>query len=266
MSNEHSPGTPDIADRDSFEKIYSTGLRAIASIAILLAFIRISIDTCKMLSNAERPVDATSLGLLAAAALAFLLLRVGPLLRLKWGTAEVEFSNLAGAVRNSAEVTSKDIAARVEELKSVIEKALGPEGKKASTTLREKAGLDDPPALLRSIIYPDDLWKGRFGGKASSGDYSLSASFRKQPRSQVVELHLAVTSSNAAKSARTVEFFIHPSFPRERIKVRMVQGKAELDLLAWGGFTVGVWIAEYGIELELDLAEIPSAPKIIREE
>jgi hypothetical protein len=34
---------------------------------------------------------------------------------------------------------------------------------------------------------------------------------------------------------------------------------------AWGGFTVGVWIPSETVELELDLAREPDAPRIIRE-
>jgi hypothetical protein len=38
-----------------------------------------------------------------------------------------------------------------------------------------------------------------------------------------------------------------------------------LRLRAFGGFTVGVWIPSQQVQLELDLAELSDAPRVIKE-
>ena len=267
MSHDTSPGSPGSDGSGSKSSAYQKGLLTIAVVTFSLAFIRIVIDTWTMWRGGERSVDATSLGLLAGAALALLLLRVGPLTRFKWGDAEAEFSDLAGAVKNTAEITSRDLAARIDELKAILEKprVAGDEGQAGKLAVAGGTVAAEPPALAQRVLYPDDPWKGRFGGKASTDKYTLSARFKKTPRAESVEVKLLVMAADTNLSPRTVEFFIHPTFPRERIKVRMTDGRANLDLLAWGGFTVGVWIAEDQTQLELDLAEMPNVPQIIRD-
>ena len=266
MSQDTSPGSPEPNNSGSKSSGYQNGLLAIAGVTFCLAFIRIVIDTWAMWSRSERSVDATSLGLLAAAALALLLLRVGPLTRFKWGDAEAEFSDLAGSFKNTAEITSRDIAARIDELKAILEKPDVAGDKAQTAKLKDSTVAAEPPGLAKPVLYPDDPWKGRFGGKTSTDGYTLSARFKKTPRAESVEIKLLVVAADSTISPRTVEYFIHPTFPRERIKVRMNNGRAQLDLLAWGGFTVGVWIAEDQTQLELDLAEMPNAPQIIRDE
>jgi hypothetical protein len=119
------------------------------------------------------------------------------------------------------------------------------------------------PALKRNITNTDDPCKGRFGGVASRGGYTLSAKFGRGLKGWV-QLTLRVKRRSTAAPASQVQFFLHDSFEPDRIVVPILENEAELPTLAYGGFTVGVWIAEAGIELELDLAEVKDAPEIIR--
>lgn len=59
-------------------------------------------------------------------------------------------------------------------------------------------------------------------------------------------------------------FCLHPTFPWRWVKVRFGDRRATFSVMAWGGFTVGVWLPEAGIELERDLATIPDAPDVIK--
>jgi hypothetical protein len=60
-------------------------------------------------------------------------------------------------------------------------------------------------------------------------------------------------------------FHLHPTFHNHVRKVKVKDGKAQLDLLAYGSFTVGVSCDNGNTQLELDLAELPQVPKVFRE-
>jgi hypothetical protein len=124
----------------------------------------------------------------------------------------------------------------------------------------------EPPALRRPITHFDDPQKGRFGGQPERNGFKLTASFAGTSDPKWVQINLLVTAQpGPAQTASEAEFFLHDTFRRERIKAEFDQGKAHLPLRAFGGFTVGVWIASHGVELELDLAELPDAPTIVKE-
>jgi hypothetical protein len=61
-----------------------------------------------------------------------------------------------------------------------------------------------------------------------------------------------------------VTFHLHPTFKKTVAPVLAKENKAELELVAWGAFTVGVSCDDGGTELELDLATIPDAPATFR--
>jgi hypothetical protein len=119
------------------------------------------------------------------------------------------------------------------------------------------------PALARAVLVPDDPQKGRFGGKAEVDGFRLSADF-DQSGADWVTIRLVVEGQPEAARG-TVEFFLHDTFNPDHYVETFTNGRAELEVYAMGGFTVGVWIAEPGVELELDLAAIDGAPRIVRE-
>jgi hypothetical protein len=59
---------------------------------------------------------------------------------------------------------------------------------------------------------------------------------------------------------------LHDSFARGVRTVKASRGKAMLRVAAYGAFTVGVLIAQDNTMLEIDLAELKSAPKRFREQ
>jgi hypothetical protein len=58
---------------------------------------------------------------------------------------------------------------------------------------------------------------------------------------------------------------LHPSFKNEKEIIKVINGKAENKLISYGAFTVGVEADNGATRLELDLAELPDAPRIFRE-
>jgi hypothetical protein len=130
----------------------------------------------------------------------------------------------------------------------------------AQSTSREAPGLQKEPK------YPDDRHKGRFGRKTRSGEFAISASF-KQLSADFVEAYLVVECRDEKKLHANLfaEFYLHETC-RPDHQVRLFKhGIAELSLIIYGGFTVGVWIPAEEVELELDLATVRGAPSIIRE-
>lgn len=269
MAEEKSPGSaqsPATGGGRANARAYELSLCGVALAALLLGTLRILIDTFHMgRSAATVQTDLTAIGLLGIAMVALVLLRVGPLTRLKLWDTEAQFANAAEEARNNAEMTSKDLIARLEEMRAAIGALAGATagGNAMAATATAVLQSKEAPALGRQRVHEDDPWKGRFGGQAQSGGYSIDATF-KQQSARIVRVTLVVTAPNGA-TGHTVEFFLHPTFPRSRVRVAMENGTARLELAAWGGFTVGAWIAEDGVELELDLSTMPNAPAVIRE-
>lgn len=142
-------------------------------------------------------------------------------------------------------------------------------GAKANSTI-EKSGVvvskqrSSAPALARPILHPDDPQKDRFGGKADVDGFRLYVRFEEVKRDWV-DLTLVVGSQEPIDE-ELVEFFLHDTFKPNRYVEPFRKKRAELtEVRAWGGFTCGVWIPSRGIELELDLAALPRAPRLIRE-
>lgn len=125
----------------------------------------------------------------------------------------------------------------------------------------------DPPALRLPVIHFDDPQKERFGGKADTDGFSLSASFSDTGDRNWIEIHLVVTAKSEVTldNDAIAEFFLHDTFRRSRRSAKFANGVAALTIRAFGGFTVGAWIPSHQVQLELDLAELSYAPRAIKE-
>jgi hypothetical protein len=186
-----------------------------------------------------------------------LLAELGPFVKsLKAGGMEIEFLDTVTGKFNMLEtrITALEIQAR--HGGAAAPQALAPAKKKKTR----------PDALGRKITERDDPQKGRFGGKATHDGFTLSATFRNVAKNYV-EIVLKVTAPREAgmDQAECVEFYLHDSFDPDVVPAIFVDGVAELTLLAYGGFTVGAWIACKDVELELDLSKVRGAPRIIRD-
>jgi hypothetical protein len=116
-------------------------------------------------------------------------------------------------------------------------------------------------SLLEEEIKPgnvtDDPWKGQFDGKSLNGNRKLTATVIPASDSSeyfYIKLRVESTKDND-KLKGNVKFYIHPTFKRSQIMVPVINGLAEINLRAWGAFTVGA-ITEDKTKLELDLSEL----------
>lgn len=114
----------------------------------------------------------------------------------------------------------------------------------------------------------DDQWKGRFGGKSFNNDRQLNAEVKPiLGASGIYKIRLTVKSQHPDTNPLTgaVQFFLHRTFTDPQpVKLVGPNGVAELNLKAWGAFTVGALADEGQTKLELDLSELPDAPAEFR--
>jgi hypothetical protein len=121
-----------------------------------------------------------------------------------------------------------------------------------------------PTRLTKRRINPSDPQKGQWGGKSTANGWTVRAAVEEIDTSWY-DIVLTVESVNKKKSlSGDVKFFLHDTFPKAERTVRAVKGKAVLNVKAYGAFTVGVRIERDRTVLELDLAELETAPPQFR--
>jgi hypothetical protein len=111
---------------------------------------------------------------------------------------------------------------------------------------------------------PNDPWKGVFGGNNFDKNFGriLTASVVELKNIQgwySVSLSVKSTGANSELTG-TVQFFLHDTFPNNRPIVTAINNQAVLNIRAWGAFTVGAVTDNGQCKLELDLAQLDSAP------
>jgi hypothetical protein len=171
---------------------------------------------------------------------------------------------LPGAFRRADREELDSLKAGVEEvnlkLKDAQANALGigkGDSEQVKKTLLEGANGIEPNDS-------EDPWKGRFGGKSVRNDRELVAQVTPiARRTGVYSIRLIVRSLrpdiNPLKGA--VQFFLHPTFNDPTPVVTAgPSGVAELNIKAWGAFTIGAVADNGDTKLELDLSELESAP------
>ncbi|BCI68736.1 pYEATS domain-containing protein [Acetobacter aceti] len=124
------------------------------------------------------------------------------------------------------------------------------------------ADIPPAPGIARRIEDEDDPQKGRFGGLASRQSYTARAEFSETNSRSWTRINTFV--EGPALDGDEVLFYLHDSFPKNVRRERFRGGRASIAVTTWGGFTVGIWLPRQQIELELDLAQLPNAPKAIR--
>ena len=120
--------------------------------------------------------------------------------------------------------------------------------------------------MRRRPLKPDDWAKGMFGGKPAVsnafGSRRLSATVTKSAAG-LYDVHLTILAEPVP--ATEAIFFLHNTFRNTTPAVAFDQfGTATLVVSAWGAFTVGALLDDGTTELELDLAELPDAPRAFR--
>lgn len=119
------------------------------------------------------------------------------------------------------------------------------------------------------IINPEDIHKGRFGGKSARNNRILEVEVIADPINlNWFKLKLNVKSTNQSKYPLTsnVIFYLHDTFAQPVITVQPDEaGVAMLEIKSWGAFTVGVVTDDGNTLLEKDLAADSDYPKLFRE-
>lgn len=112
---------------------------------------------------------------------------------------------------------------------------------------------------------PNDPHKHQFGGSPVANGKVLSAAVRStKGDDDWFEVRLEVASETGMPPLEgEVVFHLHPTFSHNVVTQPVSGGVARLRLTAWGAFTVGAVTGD-GTRLELDLAELPSAPMAFR--
>jgi hypothetical protein len=91
----------------------------------------------------------------------------------------------------------------------------------------------------------------------------LTASVRETGTQDLFRVYLKVSRrhSDAPPITGPVKFHLHPTFRQQVVAVPSDGELAELVLIAWGAFTVGVEADNGTTKLELDLSQLADAPQ-----
>jgi hypothetical protein len=115
---------------------------------------------------------------------------------------------------------------------------------------------------------PSDPWKGVFGGQSINNDRQIQAEVKLIPGSAgLFAIRLVVSSLHPQSNPLigAVQFFLHPTFKNDQPVITVgPTGIAELNTKAWGAFTVGALADDGQTKLELDLAQLATAPPEFR--
>lgn len=156
------------------------------------------------------------------------------------------------------------------ELRHYYAASIPGKGKRIPVAAIDRLAADVNHAIQRiatstATLDPADPQKGRWGGQSTNNSRRLSATV-DPISSDFFRITLTVDSTSANEPLTgDVTFHLHPVFSPQERNVPVVNGRAELQLLGWGAFTVGA-VADHGItRLEIDLAEDTRFPKVFRE-
>jgi hypothetical protein len=162
--------------------------------------------------------------------------------------------SLAASINMPGKALLRRLLRTEKEIDSIIERG--------DVNMNESGQADDAYALARRITVPDDPQKDRFGKEASRAGFVASAHFAPTRSKDWTRITITVTGN--ATDGDEVQFYLHDSFHPPVERSVFSKGVAAQEVTAWGGFTVGVWLPAQRVELELDLALLPSAPQYIR--
>jgi len=109
----------------------------------------------------------------------------------------------------------------------------------------------------------DDPQKGKWGGRSENDGRRLTADVYDRGDGWFL-IGLALERFEGLPLEGDVEFHLHPSFHPSIIRVRVHDDHAVLKFPAWGAFTIGASADGGRTRLELDLANLPDAPKLFR--
>lgn len=238
------------------DSVVKQGLLVLA----LLAFIGAGFRVFGSQEDILKRLDEKTLLYISVSAI---LLRFREVTTFKFGDNEVEFEKRLAAVKTELkedlDKSTQNIEKELNRSKVATEVAID----EAKYTCGRGSELPEQEHLLFEEIIEsgnrkDDPWKGQFGGESQNKSLKLIASVTSAGDSCeyfYVKLRVQSTNQSNYQLAGKVKFYLHPTFKKSQVIVPVINGIAEINLRAWGAFTVGV-ITEDRIKLELDLAEL----------
>ncbi|HEU0300211.1 MAG TPA: pYEATS domain-containing protein [Longimicrobium sp.] len=221
-------------------------------ILLILAVLAAIGAVLRLLSGEKTVLERVNTDTLVFLAVAGALLLMRNVKSLAFGNYKVEFAEVRKLV-NEAKTAAEDA------------KGLAVGVGKSAPVVASDAGLAD--ALT---VATDDPHKNRFSGKsfdASTFRVLQAEVTRIENVPDLFEVHLEVASTRPTTHPLTgvVQFFLHPTFTNSEPIVHVGPGGvAELNLKAWGAFTVGALTDGGNTRLELDLAGLETAPPEFR--
>lgn len=106
--------------------------------------------------------------------------------------------------------------------------------------------------------------KRRFGEESERDGLVLEASMKPVGNdSDFVDVKVVVRSLDPSRTRLTgsVDFYLHPTFPLPTRSVPVRNGRAVLNLRAYGAFTIGAVAGANRTQLELDLMSVPGGTR-----
>jgi hypothetical protein len=142
------------------------------------------------------------------------------------------------------------------------EQLLPPDSKGFETLAGILAGLE------KATIDPEDPWRNEFGASSTRDGVMLEASVVGTPDPNTFKVDLVVRGVTPERVQTLMGtkaiYYLHPTFGDDpRVSAFGADGRAPLELYAYGAFTTGV-VLEDGTMLELNLATLPGAPDRFR--
>jgi len=159
--------------------------------------------------------------------------------------------------------TNQDKKSKIRELERDRE-----EFKATNNRVVSRENLDYKDVIAKAkpgvIKYLDDCQKGRWGGHPVVDGYSLSAEYKKLEHMEeelYYEITITATSLEKKPLEGNVYFFVHDSyFPDTVRKVAAENNHAKIIIVSFEAFTIGAYIENTDIKLELDMNLDPTAP------
>jgi hypothetical protein len=135
----------------------------------------------------------------------------------------------------------------------------------AGSTRRRRVNITELERDLKRAKDLEDPCKGRFGGLPIRDGFELTSRIYRSSDPYWFNIYLTVRSRDPRANPLRghVRIYLHPSFPQPIQRSPVVSNRVTKKMWAWGAFTVGAFLEDHNVLLELDLANT-DAPAAFR--
>jgi hypothetical protein len=213
-------------------------------------------------------VSSTVIGLLALASAPWSLPWFADLVQsLKVGTMELNFrQHIEQKIDEQQKAVAAALSSGIGNPGPASSSGPGASGLSHAILAAPDRGDTETPDAVESMSDMEDPNKGQFGGRPLANGRKLSAQVKPFPGStELFLIHASVSSVDPTRPLiddTPVIFYLHDSFAQKENQKLVKNGKASLDFVSRGAFTMGAVVQEENdVPLELDLAkDVPDAP------